>query len=1029
MLGVAISLLLCLLNQVLSQPADVELSPQFAECWWPQMLGQVEDGWAWTTETFQKDQPWSTLVLVAGALSTLAVVNKKGYIDGLLDGCLHRSRRDIVFPAFAWLADFGLDLYVTAVYFRSGYVVFGFLSLCIPAASGYIAFEFRRRRWQRAGFPTTSSSFPRVAFYTKGLSKEGKPQPGFGAALLHVFQIRPFLAAAEAWRENEVTNDFSEEKVMAGLCESFPSAILQHYALLLRIGSAGNPLLLLLSISSSIFFLAKAMQDAVKGVLVPREQACSMVPKVQDGCLPQPLVLLWRMADMASRIFVWTVFGATVRPEGLGRHQNVQVWLPCLMAGELICSALLQKLCFGLRLEDLRRPQDLAAIGLSWMSLPLCTLGGVAWSAQQRWQLCHMTLRALEFLGVAFLVRHRWSSQEGCPTQIALGWSWTCAGLGLTVAIGVLVMDRAVLWRTGQGLLPAEAAGGCTPAHWLARVGNTHALGCLLEKLPRAKVQDNARSKGHAAEELPLVPEDQREEPAKNDMWTPAHYAAAEGHSESLREIHKLTAGLQQKTQNGASPAHLAAAGSHTKSLRVLEELAPGLLREKDKNDGATPAHWAARGGHTDALRVLEELAPGLLREKDQSGKTPAHWAAQLGQTDALRVLEELAPGLLREKDNDGLTPAHVAAADGHTDALRVLEELAPGLLREKENDGWTPAHWAAQLGQTDALRVLEELAPGLLREKDKNDGATPAHWAAQLGQTDALRLGQTDALRVLEELAPGLLREKDKKYGPTPAHWAAQLGQTDALRVLEELAPGLLREKDNDGLTPAHVAARGGHTDALRVLEELAPGLLREKDQSGKTPAHWAAQLGQTDALRVLEELAPGLLREKENDGWTPAQPGAVSSDRKDACGPEEWQGLLRERRTRIMAQLGQTDALRVTEELAPGLLREKDKNNGATPAHWAAQLGQTDALRVLEELAPGLLREKDKNNGATPAHRAAQLGQTDALRVLEELAPGLLREKDQSGKTPAHWAAQEGHTDALRVLEELAPGLLREK
>ena len=72
----------------------------------------------------------------------------------------------------------------------------------------------------------------------------------------------------------------------------------------------------------------------------------------------------------------------------------------------------------------------------------------------------------------------------------------------------------------------------------------------------------------------------------------------------------ELGADVQAQDVNGLSPMHWAAHNGHAETVRVLVELGADV-QSQDVN-GFSPMHHAAQSGHVETVRVLVELGADL---------------------------------------------------------------------------------------------------------------------------------------------------------------------------------------------------------------------------------------------------------------------------------------------------------------------------------------------------------------------------------------------------------------------------------
>ncbi|MFN7097669.1 MAG: ankyrin repeat domain-containing protein, partial [Gammaproteobacteria bacterium] len=319
-----------------------------------------------------------------------------------------------------------------------------------------------------------------------------------------------------------------------------------------------------------------------------------------------------------------------------------------------------------------------------------------------------------------------------------------------------------------------------------------------------------------------------------NDGGTALHYAASEGHVNSLKHLLDKGANINQKTKEGLTVLHLVALKGHVENLKYL--LDKGANINEKANNGRTVLHYIASSGSIENLKYLFEKGANI-NEKDNHGLTPLHWAALKGHIAVLQYLFEKGANI-NERDNHGLTPLHWAALKGHIAVLQYLLDKGVN-VNEKSNIGQTALHAAAFLDHVEALRCL--LDKGADINERNNSGQTVVHYAVSSGHVEALRYLLENGAKINEK----------EKGGQTALHFAAYLGHVKALRYLLDKG-GNINEKDKDGQTALHLSAYFGRLDVLKCL--LGEGVnINEKNNDGQTALHVAAYSGHVEVLRYL--------------------------------------------------------------------------------------------------------------------------------------------------------------------------------
>ena len=189
------------------------------------------------------------------------------------------SKTLVAYSTVLWLFDMLSDIYVTAIYFHEGMMVYGSMLIGIWLLGGCLGFAHRLFSWKRCDIDAN------VAFWAADLNAAGEPKPGIKSFILYLLQVQPILMAHNSWSTG-VTKDLEEETVLTALCEGAPSSLLQIYALLLH-EPKGNPFVLSASIAMSILTVANGINKAFD-LCKPRNM------KVIPGTLPQLLLTLFR---------------------------------------------------------------------------------------------------------------------------------------------------------------------------------------------------------------------------------------------------------------------------------------------------------------------------------------------------------------------------------------------------------------------------------------------------------------------------------------------------------------------------------------------------------------------------------------------------------------------------------------------------------------------------------------------------------------------------------------------------------------
>jgi len=130
----------------------------------------------------------------------------------------------------------------------------------------------------------------------------------------------------------------------------------------------------------------------------------------------------------------------------------------------------------------------------------------------------------------------------------------------------------------------------------------------------------------------------------KDDLWTPAHYAAGNGKHHVLSALGSLygAAALGVVDKDGRYPAHVAAIKGERLCLLAIQAAGANYTLHLPDFHGRTPAHYAALNGNEECLRVVLQ-APGqsfpCLAVVDSYGKTPADYAIQCNKEGCARLI------------------------------------------------------------------------------------------------------------------------------------------------------------------------------------------------------------------------------------------------------------------------------------------------------------------------------------------------------------------------------------------------------
>eukprot|EP00933_Yihiella_yeosuensis_P017077 TRINITY_DN1436_c0_g1_i1.p1 TRINITY_DN1436_c0_g1~~TRINITY_DN1436_c0_g1_i1.p1 ORF type:complete len:834 (-),score=161.98 TRINITY_DN1436_c0_g1_i1:95-2596(-) len=584
--------------------------------------------------------------------------------EGLMSQETRRKATIALGAAFQFI-DLVLDLSMASNYFQDGLRVFAVTTLLIPCFAGLLAFMYQRMSWKLAGFSGKGQIID-GQFFLEGKNDNGELRPGIRECIQHTLQLEPFLAAWAAFKNSDHEERWHHAKAFAGVAEGFPAALLQTYAFLcmeqagiLQNQSWTSVLLQFASIATSLNSIAEAC-DIMCLRMIPDEEI-----------KPKKWLRLWRIMDVASKVWCLAVFGISMRPSSAGNLKDNRQWqMGALVAAEIAILAI--SLWRNLLVRKPAEWQFVALVNASLAS-PLLTLplGDAGWRQQESWRRSCLCLRQAE---VVLAVVSVWCRCHQNPEQ-PHRWLVRYAVVAMIAHAGMQslhIADVCSLALTGRPLLP-----------------------CL-----------------HS-----------------ND-YQPTHYAAAFGYTHLFQKTAAYQPDLEAATCKSLQPAHVAAACGHEEVVKLLHELAPATLSATDIG-GQVPAHGAASYGQKEVVQLLHELAPATLSATDKGGMVPAHLAASYGQKEVVQLLHELAPATLSATDEEGQVPAHLAAGEGHKEVVQLLHELAPATLSATDIGGQVPAHGAAGEGHKEVVQLLRELAPATLSATDE-EGKVPEDYLAE---------------------------------------------------------------------------------------------------------------------------------------------------------------------------------------------------------------------------------------------------------------------------------------------------------
>ena len=170
----------------------------------------------------------------------------------------------------------------------------------------------------------------------------------------------------------------------------------------------------------------------------------------------------------------------------------------------------------------------------------------------------------------------------------------------------------------------------------------------------------------------------------ENDQYdnTPLHLACEMGFLDTVRELLKYGADIDNKNEDEQTPFHLAAKNGHVEVVQSLLRRDQNAIFDKDEDDN-TALHLAATAKMTYTLQALLEEGASV-HEKNDNNWTPLDCAAASGAYKCAELL--IANGSpLDPLDRKKTTPLHLSAIHGHQRVTQLL--LNHGANVDLEND------------------------------------------------------------------------------------------------------------------------------------------------------------------------------------------------------------------------------------------------------------------------------------------------------------------------------------------------------
>ncbi len=448
---------------------------------------------------------------------------------------------------------------------------------------------------------------------------------------------------------------------------------------------------------------------------------------------------------------------------------------------------------------------------------------------------------------------------------------------------------------------------------------------------------------------------------------------------------------LEQTDERGRTALMLAAANGHGEAVRLLHKA--GAKVDARRRDGATALHDAAHAGRRDLVEQLLDLGAGVDRAR-QDGRSALLLAAERGHLEVVRLL------IARKAD------VNLKARSGETALMLALLRDDPTMVQvlrgagAREGEREAELFLAAQRGDAGAVTAL--LAAGVPPDVRPRGGKSPLLVAAERGH-----LGVVEAL-----LDKGANVNEQSWQGASALERAAGEGH---LRVVRRMlgagaSPNL---EGRGGRTALMVACLRGHVTTATAL--IRAGADPEaRDHQGRTPLMVAILEGHSQLVTLLDERGAragsaeaGLILAAEQGHAAQVQHFLSDGAEVDAVGSR--------RRTALLGacQLGATAVGETL--LASGADPDLRGGHDRIPLAVAARAGALDLVRAL--LAAGATVDLPGELGRTALATAAAVGQAKVVEVL--LAAGANPDaKDLGRDTALGLAASQGHDAVVGAL-----------
>ncbi|KAJ3101751.1 hypothetical protein HDU97_001101 [Phlyctochytrium planicorne] len=324
------------------------------------------------------------------------------------------------------------------------------------------------------------------------------------------------------------------------------------------------------------------------------------------------------------------------------------------------------------------------------------------------------------------------------------------------------------------------------------------------------------------------------------DGWRPMHFAALNGHVETLKFLIDQGADANAVDFKGMTPMHVAAVNGRTAFIRELAGRG-GAVNGAD-NHGRQPLHLAVQGRRLDPILALIEVKADV-NGKDRNGRTPLSIAYFNEDATTIEVLK--AAGALETStvtlDATSRSPLHLATELGRAHEVESILKAGADVNAPEGNDGWRAIHFACLNGHLKPLQILISYGADV-RVPDAR-GLSPLHVASLHGRT----------LLIEELIRHGAEVNVADGRGRKPIHLAARGGRADPIKALLE-AKADVDAIDGEGRSPLAMAYIYHQGQAIEVLTqagakdrdvlEMSLGSEGDKDKNARKQ-RWMQSLG----------------------------------------------------------------------------------------------------------------------------------------------------------------------------------------